>query len=578
MPQACCAFLDFIKRSFMKRLFYLACLLLLTLTVNADDRSMSDMQAIAAQKLYGAQARGNSPSTPLNLLVDDPAYCVFGADGDGFVIVSRDDMFEPVLAYSSKPFPTNHIPCGMKWWMEVTSENMQAMKAAGMTPSKAPHRAISAQSNFLPAEWGQDSPYNYYTPLVENTKTPTGCVATALAQILYYYRYPTQGTGEGWYRLGSSTYQNPVTINSVYAWDLMQDTYSSMEIPFLSQEKKDAIGKLMYECGACARMNYDKGGSGAFTFGLLASVPENFQYDPLAIQFFDRDFFTDEEWLNLVWTELENRRPILYSGSDVLSGGHAFVFSGVDQDGNVYVNWGWNGDANGFFSLKDLCPSGILGSSVSTTYHFNNGQSMLYGFRTDPNPTLDEQYRSYLYADDDYKIAATIDPCAVQHTLGIVRNRRPFQYYGSIGIYFENENDPSQNYFHELYEGEVEKADVAQGLIYGVSMASTSVFSISLTSLQPGTYKAYAASKDDKDVKPQLIRVQGVGPRTFTVTIADDKTVTVSEPQITTAINAVTVTKPASFDNYWYTINGQRLNGEPTQRGIYIHNGNKVVK
>ena len=561
----------------MKRLFYFAYLLLLTLTVNADDRSMGDMQAIAAQKLYGAQARGNSPSTPLNLLVDDQAYCVFGADGDGFVIVSRDDMFDPVLAYSSKPFPTNHIPCGMKWWMDATSENMQAMKVAGISPAKAPHRAISVQDNFLPTEWGQDAPYNYYTPLVDNTKTPTGCVATALAQVLYYYRYPTQGTGEGWYRLGSSNYQNPVTINTIYAWDLMQETYSSMEIPFLSDEKKEAIGQLMFDCGASVKMDYDKDGSGAFNFEVMAGVAENFQFDPLAIQFYERDFFTEEEWLNLVWTELENRRPILYAGSDVLKGGHEFVFSGVDQDGNVYVNWGWNGDGNGWFSMKDLCPSGILGST-STTYHFNEGQSMVIGFRADPNPTADEQFRSHLNADEDYTITASEDPCAVQHTLGIIRNRRPYLFKGSLGVYFEKENDSSQNYYYVLDEGEIQKADAAAGLIYGVSLAMTSAFSIPLSSLQAGTYKAYAASMDERDVKPQMIRVEGVGPRSFTVTIADDRTVTVSEPQITTAINAVTVTKPVVSDNNWYTIDGQRLNGEPTQRGIYIHNGKKVVK
>ena len=135
--QACCAFLDFINQSFMKRIFYFAYLLLLTLAVNADDRSMSDMQAIAAQKLYGAQAKAWSPSvsnTPLDLLVDDQAYCVFGADGDGFVIVSRDDIFDPVLAYSTKPFPKDDMPCGMKWWMDATSENMQALKVAGISP------------------------------------------------------------------------------------------------------------------------------------------------------------------------------------------------------------------------------------------------------------------------------------------------------------------------------------------------------------------------------------------------------------------------------------------------------------
>ena len=78
-------------------------------------------------------------------------------------------------------------------------------------------------------------------------------------------------------------------------------------------------------------------------------------------------------------------------------------------------------------------------------------------------------------------------------------------------------------------------------------------------------------------MKPEMIRVEGVGPRSFTVTIADDRTVTVSAPQISTAINTVTVTKPAAFDNLWYTIDGRRLNGEPTQRGIYIHNGQKFV-
>ena len=579
--QACCAFLDFINQSFMKRLFYFAYLLLLTLTVNADDRSMGDMQAIAAQKLYGAQAKAWSPSvsnTPLDLLVDDQAYCVFGAGDAGFVIVSRDDMFEPVLAYSTKPFPKDDMPCGMKWWMDVTSENLQAMKAAGITPAKAPFRTISPVANFVPSEWGQEAPYNNNTPLVDNTKTPTGCLATATAQILYYYRYPVQGTGEGWYTLGASTYQNPVTINTTYAWDLMKDTYSSLEIPFLSPEQKEAIGKLMFECGAGVKMSYDKGGSGAYSVEATNAFIDNFLFDPLATKNYARDYYTEEEWLNLVWTELENKRPILYGGVDPVSGGHAFVFSGVDEDGKVYVNWGWDGAGNGFFSLNDLCPQGILGSSSSTTYHFNNAQEMVCGFRTDPVPTADEYFSVKLGTTDDYEIKASDDPCSINHTLKTIYNFDRLSFKGGIGIYLEQVGNPEQNYFHAILSNqEVNKIDPATGWIYGVSLASTSLFSISLSSLPAGTYTAYAASKDERDVKPQMIRVEGVGPRSFTVTIADDRTVTVSEPQITTAINAVTVTKPVVSDNNWYTIDGQRLNGEPTQRGIYIHNGQKFV-
>lgn len=352
-----------------------------------------------------------APMTAVKLRWD--AFYLFRTDeAKGFVIVAADDCVEPVLAYS---FHNNAMrdTVGREtaWWLDGWQREMDYCRANGLkaTPATALRWAALKDGNddpqpltvvepMLTTTWDQDEPYSDLCPGFSffsfTMHTATGCVATAMAQIMRYWRYPEHGYGShsyysysimGWgagYGVQSADFGA-----TTYDWDNMPDVLTSVS----SEAEKEAVSTLMYHCGVACDMIYGtalEGGSGSYIHNIpvvgggnsLNGMAEYFGYSAHT-RGVERLKYDDDTWTAMVRGEIDAGRPVLYAGGDETSGGHCFVCDGYDSEGRYHFNWGWSGEGDGYYQLSHLAP-GTGGTGGGTgTYDFSNGQQMLVGLQ-----------------------------------------------------------------------------------------------------------------------------------------------------------------------------------------------------
>ncbi|MBP3252649.1 MAG: C10 family peptidase [Prevotella sp.] len=286
------------------------------------------------------------------------------ATAQGFSIVSANGR---QLAYSTTPCDT--LNPGLKWWMKSISH--LSPEALQRTPT--PPSAMSFPDSVPPlltTSWGQMAPYNYMCPLPDyspwggympdTTHCPTGCVATATAQIMHRFRHPHRGKGTASVNPEQQQGTTVYTVDfsqATYDWDLMLDDYSGD----YTEDEARAVAQLNYHVGVACRMGYRSDASATDNFYALQALWRHFDYDSLSIQSLERNAYSEQEWMQLVYTELSEGRPILYEGLGIDLGdygvyGHSFVVDGYDANGLVHVNWGWSGRANGYYDIALLNP------------------------------------------------------------------------------------------------------------------------------------------------------------------------------------------------------------------------------
>lgn len=278
------------------------------------------------------------------------AYHVFNiGEVDGYVVVSGDDRMPDILGYSDNGnFDGKSIPDNLRGWLQGYERQYEYLKThpdAKLTSHGADSRKPIAP--MLECHWDQGSPYNDQCP----KGCVTGCVATAMAQIMYYHRWPKQTTKTiPAYTTKTNKYEIPSIDVTTIDWNNIQSFYDDyLQIP-ASKESKQAVATLMKLCGAAVQMDYDASGSGAYTDG--SAFAEYFDYEK-GICLFDRKDFTQDTWNNMIYEELENQRPVLYSGCDRTSGvGHSFVVDGYDSNDYFHINFGWGGYCDAFFLLS----------------------------------------------------------------------------------------------------------------------------------------------------------------------------------------------------------------------------------
>jgi hypothetical protein len=314
-------------------------------------------------------------------------YYIFNRGGNSFVIVSGDDRAKDILGYSDEgAFDYAAAPDNFKYWLETYRQEINSLleqpeATTGKTVeiNKKSAAAVTAVSPLLGAiKWDQDSPYNALCPKIGNTRTVTGCVATGMAQVMKYYNYPAKGKGTKTYtppNVGESITADFSTTD--YNWANMTATYGNAS----TQEQKDAVATLMYHCGVAVEMDYNtdsEGGSGASQYDMGPAMVNYFSYDA-GMQLYTRDFYSKNEWANMIKTELDAARPVLYTGVSS-DGGHLFVCDGYDSNGLFHINWGWSGSSNGYFELSALNP-GSLGIGGGSAGGFNADQSITVGIQ-----------------------------------------------------------------------------------------------------------------------------------------------------------------------------------------------------
>ena len=356
---------------------------------------------------------GNQATHPYRLIELEPK---------GWVIVSSDDTVRPVLGYGESPMNLSSLPPALKSWMEMMdrgiSQNTQvrANKKLGVpklskylaqwhrlkqNPSENTHdesmKSLAAYMQVKPLLWmgydreedgiiwgqGETSkyPYNIKCPTDDdgqNGHALTGCVATAIGQVLLYYGKPTHGTGSHTYLVSKSSgfqhnygYQSANFSATTYNWNIMPFNLTNAS----SDDEIDAVATLLYQIGVSVEMDYgngfnDKGSFAAYhdakNTGADAALKQYFGFSN--VKYYERDDYTDDTWDKMLHNSLDNGNPILYGG--IGTGGHAFVLDGYGTENYYHVNWGFDMVGNGWYTLDKMKPEG-------TNYDFSNHQQAL---------------------------------------------------------------------------------------------------------------------------------------------------------------------------------------------------------
>ena len=387
----------------MRKILLLALLVIFTLPIFAKHVDVETAKVVAST--FWSQNVGKTTRSPFSDVTSQTEFTNFYIlnTSDGFVIVSADDIATPILGYSENgAFSPENIPVNMYEWLQGYENEIQfgiengvsasAEIAAdweklsnGMAVSPKRSRAVNA---LVQTRWNQSAPYNNLCPYDsgEGERTVTGCVATAMAQIMKYWNYPTQGNGSVTYNATGYGNQTANFSNTTYDWSNMLNTYSNSA----TSAQKTAVATLMYHCGVAVQMSYgvsSTGGSGAVTVGPSNGTAEYamknyFLYkSTLAGRY--KSNYNETAWKNMMYADLDASRPIIYTGRGD-GGGHCFICDGYNSSSQFHFNWGWGGYCDGFYAINSLEPgTGGIGSGNGT---YNESQSAIFGI--EPNAGL----------------------------------------------------------------------------------------------------------------------------------------------------------------------------------------------
>lgn len=373
------------------------------LPIQAERISEGEARQVAERFFNDARLGSSHPTAKAGKAEQFADYYVFNrGQGEGFVIVAGDDEAQAILGYSHQgTLDYDQAPAQLKAWLDGYAQEIRWLRE--QTGTDFSGRQAGEQETFTPVQpllgdiaWDQLEPYNGMTPCyVGTTHSATGCVATAMAQIMYYHRWPERGTGSHYYTpVGWNKEIGADFSQSVYDWEAMLPRYDA-DAP---QEAKDAVALLMRDCGFAVNMVYGAQ-SGSFIEEWPVPLTTYFGYDP-GIGLLKRQYYTQEEWDGIIRAEIDAGRPVFSTGFTENSGGHAYVFDGYDADGLVHVNWGWSGMANGYFRTSALTPAtqGTGGSAGG----FNYRQGIIVGIQP---PTGDSE--PYLQIVSSERLKAT---------------------------------------------------------------------------------------------------------------------------------------------------------------------------
>lgn len=349
----------------------------------AATRSMQDAQQMAAQFFTShpqgirASQHGNALQHEWTALQSDgaPAFYVFNrGEEDGFIIVSAEDRARTILAYSDEGhFSQANIPVNVRAWLD---EYCRTIHQVARTPrmnaaSEQSAKTYTPVTKICMTRWGQDSPYNLLCPKINGQRTATGCVATAAAQIMKVYQHPTVGVGSHSYTW-NDTVLSVDCENTTYQWSQMKNNYGSSSST--TQDQKNAVATLMYHCGVTCEMTYglsSTGGSWAYFDYMMYALMRNFDYD-WGVRVLLKDYMGEAAFLDSLSSEFQSGRPIYFSARTKNDEGHAFIGDGIDAEGRVHVNWGWDGNCDGYYRVSAMDPEnqGTGGSSGNYAYTY----------------------------------------------------------------------------------------------------------------------------------------------------------------------------------------------------------------
>lgn len=485
------------------------------------------------------------------------AYYVFNVgEKEGFVIVSAEDSTAPILGYVEKgSFDMDEIPENMKEWLKEYERQIEWARENGIERKTTPRRTTKTDiSPMTKSKWNQRRPYNLYC-YNETGKwyAVTGCVATAMAQIMYYHKWPKKTTvAIPEYEYNNITWEaQPATT---FAWDNMQKTYSvnqNLELANATEGDK-AVAKLMRYCGQSVNMQYGENASGASSNSATTAFVKYFGYDE-DLHLVKRDKYADD-WDELIYNELADGRPVMYGGATESGGGHSFIVDGY-KDGKFSINWGWSGNHDGYFLLTALDPDDD-GQTGASSGGYNYRQDAIIGIQKPDGYNVADRRLTInsltLYADKDYMVEYNVEnDCGIEGT------------YDCALVAIDN-------------QGNVKKTLV--------EFLTDEPFDI-------GTYNwgAFMPQRTAEDTEDYVITLASKlsDADSYEVCIGWEKNRLIAKPEhyYSNAFTIVEYEEPVitgirdqlneSGKGVWYNLNGMRVE-QPT-KGVYIRNGKKVV-
>ena len=378
----------------MKRIT-LSLIVLLVCCINMIAQQRSESEAIKiAQEFFGKQGKSPQlsvvPTQKVNAQVRKkvasarraPAkstsfYVVNDEANNRFVIVSADERLYSILGYSENGiFDADSIPEGLLEIIDGYNQSHQFIISQDKPINPITRVRRKAVGPMIKTQWHQVHPYNsqcpidprfeefaasedFFTSRGSYIRGVTGCIATSMAQVMNFHKYPACGHGYISYKTRSLNISQSMDFSTMpFDWNNMADTYSDGNY---SDSQKNAVARLMHVCGNSVIMDYTQGGSGAQNPDLAYALIHYFDYNP-NIRHYEKKYFTSKEWKDIIHNDLDNGRPIIYTGRGLQTDddgnttpyGHAFVLDGCNSEGLYHINWGYNGKYDGYFELTAL--------------------------------------------------------------------------------------------------------------------------------------------------------------------------------------------------------------------------------
>lgn len=452
------------------------------MTGSAKPRTTAQLLGAAQKALSGTSLTKSLSVQDLKVLQTESQLTVIGYENGNCAVIANDDQFDAVLGYTDKPFTGDPAP-GFLWWLEAMNASLESQLADGVVvKASVGNRKNERVDPYVTTTWNQGTPYNIlcpeYTSSGVTKRYVTGCVATAMAQVIAFHKWPETGN-----RSISYTYTDDVTGEirrltanpgkTNYDYANMLDNYTSGSY---NDDQATAVATLMYHCGLSVKMQYTVDGSGAQVYDACSAVRRYFRY-PEYTPYYYRDVMSSAEWMNLVYREIDDGCPVLYAGAS--TGGHCFVLNGYNESGQVYVNWGWGGSGDGFFNISSL-------------NGYSSQQQMVLMRRPDDTRVNYTTYRSLFGAMSSLTMAYRIDRV---NATGLIYNFDVDAFTGELGLIACN-----------LSTGETT-------VLGSESLSSVVLFngvSVDLDGptegLADGEYRVYLATKSTKETDWQPIR------------------------------------------------------------------------
>jgi hypothetical protein len=376
----------------MKKVLLTLLAFMVTVAMNAEQiskqQALQKAQQFMPGKQFGearcfARSAGSSEREP---------FYVFNADGNqGFVIVSGDDRTTEILGYSNiGTLDMEQLPENLKWWLDSYARQIEALGTSAKPAKKAKTRGADSWAAVAPmieTQWNQYEPYNLWCPDLngkvrgesgfnaENICV-TGCVAAAMAQILYYYQSPQNCPSIDEYDTRTKGWTMKELPATSFKWTKMKKTYEGDE----KDESAEAVAELFRYCGQAVEMDYNLGGSSAAVSPYEMAKYFGFSKNAKLVS---RSMYSSSDWESMIYKDISESHPVLYGGAS-LSGGHEFIVDGYDGNGLFHMNWGWGGMSDGYFVLSLANPDELGAGGGTSKDGYSKDQNAIIGLKLAP--------------------------------------------------------------------------------------------------------------------------------------------------------------------------------------------------